>query len=127
MVSTTFNEAGVTFVSSQNVEAMWNSVSHFPLLSVGMNCALGPALMRPHIAELSKVSDTFISCHPNAGLPNEMGQYDMTPAELGEWMGEFAREGWLNIAGGCCGTTPAHIHEIAKAVRRCDASPQVSS
>ncbi len=117
MVSTTFNEAGVTFVSSQNVEAMWNSVSHFPLLSIGMNCALGPALMRPHISELSNLSDTFISCHPNAGLPNEMGQYDMSPAELGQWMGEFAREGWLNIAGGCCGTTPAHIHEIAKAIR----------
>ena len=121
MVSTTFNEAGVTFVSSQSVEAMWNSVSHFPLLSIGMNCALGPKLMRPHIAELSRVADSYISCHPNAGLPNEMGQYDMTPAELGQWMGEFAREGWLNIAGGCCGTTPAHIHEIAKAVH--DASP----
>ncbi|MBN01079.1 MAG: methionine synthase [Planctomycetaceae bacterium] len=116
MVSTTFNEAGVTFVSSQSVEAMWNAVSHFPLLSIGMNCALGPKLMRPHVEELSKVSDVFVSCHPNAGLPNEMGQYDMTPAELGQWMGEFAREGWLNIAGGCCGTNPEHIHEISKAV-----------
>ncbi|MDG2380082.1 MAG: methionine synthase [Pirellulaceae bacterium] len=112
MISTTFNEAGVTFVSSQSVEAMWNSISHFPLLSVGMNCALGPKLMRPHIEELSKVSDAFISCHPNAGLPNEMGQYDMSPKKLAEWMAEFAREGWLNIVGGCCGTTPEHIHEI---------------
>jgi 5-methyltetrahydrofolate--homocysteine methyltransferase len=117
MVSTTFNAAGVTFVSSQSVEAMWNSVAHIPLLSVGMNCALGPELMRPHISELAQVADTYISCHPNAGLPNEMGQYEMTPEQMGKLMGEFASQGWLNIAGGCCGTTPAHIQAISQAVR----------
>ena len=116
MVSGTFSNAGVTFVSSQTVEAMWNSISHFPLLSVGMNCALGPELMRPHIAELSQVADTFISCHPNAGLPNEMGAYDMTPTRMAELMAEFAHQGWLNIVGGCCGTTPAHIQAIHAAV-----------
>ena len=116
MVSTTFNEAGVTFVSSQSVEAMWNSVSHFPMLSVGMNCALGPERMRPHIAELAKLSGAFVSCHPNAGLPNAMGEYDMTPQQMGDLMADFAREGWLNIVGGCCGTTPDHIAAIASAV-----------
>ncbi len=118
MVSATFNEAGVTFVSSQTVEAMWNSVSHFPLLSIGMNCALGPELMRPHLAELAQISDIYISCHPNAGLPNEMGQYDMGPQRMADLMAEFAREGWLNIVGGCCGTTPAHIRAISQAVRK---------
>jgi 5-methyltetrahydrofolate--homocysteine methyltransferase len=117
MVSATFNEAGVTFVSSQSVEALWNSVSHFPLLSIGMNCALGPELMRPHIAELAQVANTYISCHPNAGLPNEMGQYDMTPARMADLMADFARQGWLNIVGGCCGTTPHHIRAISEAVR----------
>ena len=114
MVSATFNEAGVTFVSSQSVEAMWNSISHFPLLSVGMNCALGPELMRPHLAELAQVADTYISCHPNAGLPNEMGQYDMSPRRMAELMADFARQGWLNIIGGCCGTTPDHIRAISE-------------
>ncbi len=118
MVSGTFNEAGVTFVSSQSVEAFWNSISHFPLLSVGMNCALGPDTMRPHIEELSHVSSTFISCHPNAGLPNEMGQYDLGPAKMAELVGEFAEQGWVNIIGGCCGTTPAHIRAIAERVEK---------
>jgi 5-methyltetrahydrofolate--homocysteine methyltransferase len=117
MVSTTFNEAGVTFVSSQSVEAMWNAVSHFPLLSIGMNCALGPERMRPHLEELSQVATTYISCHPNAGLPNEMGQYDMSPARMAELLADFARQGWLNIVGGCCGTTPDHIRAISQAVR----------
>jgi 5-methyltetrahydrofolate--homocysteine methyltransferase len=116
IVSGTFNQAGVTFVSSQSVEAFWNSVSHFPLLAVGMNCALGPELMRPHLEELSQVSTTRISCYPNAGLPNEMGQYDLGPARMAEMVGEFAANGWLNIVGGCCGTTPAHIRAIADRV-----------
>jgi 5-methyltetrahydrofolate--homocysteine methyltransferase len=117
MVSTTFNVAGVTFVSSQSVEAMWNSVSHFPLLSIGMNCALGPETMRPHIAELAAVATSYISCHPNAGLPNEMGKYDMSPDRMAELMADFAKQGWLNIVGGCCGTTPDHIRAISQAVR----------
>ena len=117
VVSGTFNPAGVTFVSSQSVEAFWNSVSHFPLLAVGMNCALGPETMRPHVEELSHVASSYISCHPNAGLPNEMGQYDMTPPQMAELVGEYADNGWVNIIGGCCGTTPAHIRAIAERVR----------
>ncbi len=114
MVSATFNEGGVTFVSSQNVQAFWNAISHFPVLSVGMNCALGPQKMRPYVEELSKIAPVNISCHPNAGLPNEMGQYDLSPKKMAEIVGEFMSEGWVNIIGGCCGTTPEHIHEIAK-------------
>ncbi len=117
MLSATFDQGGGTFVSGQSVEALWNSVSHFPLLSVGINCALGPQLMRPHIEELARVADVFISCHPNAGLPNEMGEYDLSPRQMGQMMAEFASQGWLNIIGGCCGTTPAHIRAIAEAVQ----------
>lgn len=116
MVSTTFSAAGVTFVSSQSVEAMWNSVSHFPMLSIGMNCALGPQTMRPHIEELSHVSTALISCHPNAGLPNEMGHYDLGPTQMAELLRDFAANGWLNIVGGCCGTGPEHIRAVAEAV-----------
>ncbi len=116
VVSGCFNDAGVTFVSSQTVEAFWTSISHFPLLAVGMNCALGPQTMRPHLEELASVSSAFISCYPNAGLPNEMGQYDLGPAQMARYMREFADNGWLNIAGGCCGTTPSHIRAIADAL-----------
>ena len=116
MVSATFGEGGATFVSGQKVEAMWNAISHFPMLSVGMNCALGPVAMRPHIEELSKVSSAYVSCHPNAGLPNEMGAYDLGPREMAGYMKEFAESGWLNIAGGCCGTTPEYIQAIAGAI-----------
>jgi 5-methyltetrahydrofolate--homocysteine methyltransferase len=117
MVSGTFDQAGATFVSGQGVEAFWNAISHFPVLSVGMNCALGPDLMRSHIEELSHVATSFISCYPNAGLPNEMGAYDLMPDKMAAQMGEWAANGWLNIVGGCCGTTPAHIRAIAKAVQ----------
>ncbi len=113
MVSATFNEGGVTFVSSQSVEAFWTAISHFPVLSVGMNCALGPELMRPYVAELARIAPVYISCHPNAGLPNEMGEYDLSPKQMAAVVGEFMREGWVNIIGGCCGTTPEHIREIA--------------
>lgn len=116
MASTTFAQSGATFVSGQTVEAMWNSVSHFPLASIGMNCALGPSLMRPLLEELSNVSDRYISCHPNAGLPNEMGQYDLGPDAMAKQIREFATNGWVNIVGGCCGTTPAHIAAMAEAV-----------
>jgi 5-methyltetrahydrofolate--homocysteine methyltransferase len=116
MISATFDKGGATFVSGQKVEAFWNAVSHFPAITVGMNCALGPELMRPHLEELSQVSTAGISCHPNAGLPNEMGQYDMTPSRMAQLVGEFAANGWLNIVGGCCGTTPEHIRAIAGAV-----------
>ncbi len=115
MVSGTFQN-GVTFVSSQEIEAFWIAVSHFPMLSVGMNCANGPERMRSQIEELARVATCYISCHPNAGLPDEMGQYVLTPAEMGRQMGEFAEQGWLNVVGGCCGTTPDHISAIAAAV-----------
>ena len=114
MASATFSEGGRTFVSAQTVEAFWISVSHFPLLSVGMNCALGPDVMRPHIEELSRVADIPVSCHPNAGLPNEMGEFDLHPEAMAETLVEYAANGWVNIVGGCCGTTPEHIHAIAE-------------
>jgi 5-methyltetrahydrofolate--homocysteine methyltransferase len=117
MVSGTFDRGGATFVSGQEVEAFWNAVAHFPMLSVGMNCALGPDLMRPHLERLQEVSSAFISCHPNAGLPNEMGQYDLDPDGMARIVGEFAQRGWVNILGGCCGTGPDHIRAIAETVR----------
>lgn len=116
MVSGTFDKGGRTFVSGQSVEAFWAAISHFPLLSVGMNCALGPDIMRPHLEELSKVSGVPISCHPNAGLPNEMGQFDLPPSKMADYVEDFAREGWLNIVGGCCGTTPEYIYAISQRV-----------
>ncbi len=119
MVSGTFDMGGRTFVSGQTVSAFWNSISHFPMLSVGMNCALGPDVMRPHVEELSKLATCYVSCHPNAGLPNAMGQYDLDPPTMAEMIRQFADSGWLNIVGGCCGTTPDHIRAIAEAVKDC--------
>ena len=109
MASGTFADGGRTFVSAQSVEAFWTAINHFPLLTVGMNCALGPDVMRPHIEELSKVAGIPISCHPNAGLPNEMGQFDLGPKAMADKVGEYIDNGWVNILGGCCGTTPDHI------------------
>ncbi|MCI0491544.1 MAG: methionine synthase [Planctomycetes bacterium] len=117
MISGTFDRGGATFVSGQEVEAFWNAVSHFPMLSVGVNCALGPELMRPHLETLQQIASVRISCHPNAGLPNEMGQYDLGPADMGRMIGEFAERGWVNIVGGCCGTRPDHIRAMVEAVR----------
>ncbi len=117
MISGTFDKGGATFVSGQDVEAFWTAVSHFPVLSVGMNCALGPELMRPHMETLQQVAPTRISCHPNAGLPNEMGHYDLGPTAMANLIGEFADEGWLNIVGGCCGTTPEHIAAMNERLR----------
>lgn len=118
MVSGTFDRSGATFVSGQAVEAFWNAISHFPMLSVGVNCALGPELMRPFVEELSKIASVNISCHPNAGLPNEMGQYDMTPDRMARLLSDFASNGWVNIVGGCCGTTPKHIAAISAELGR---------
>ena len=118
MVSAAFSEGGATFVSGQKVEAFWNAISHFPMLSVGMNCALGPVTMRPHIEELSRVSSSYISCHPNAGLPNEMGEYDLGPAAMAGLVKEYADNGWVNIVGGCCGTTPDHIAALHDALKK---------
>jgi 5-methyltetrahydrofolate--homocysteine methyltransferase len=118
MVSVTIIDQSGRTLSGQTVEAFWNSVSHFPLLSVGINCSLGPSQMRPYLEELSSIAPLYISCHPNAGLPNAFGGFDETPESMAKELGEFAAEGWLNIVGGCCGTTPAHIRAIADAASR---------
>jgi 5-methyltetrahydrofolate--homocysteine methyltransferase len=119
IVSGTITYASGRTLSGQTPEAFWNSVRHVRPLAVGLNCALGAALMRPYIEELSRIADTFVSCYPNAGLPNPMSDtgYDESPAETSRMIAEFARSGFVNIVGGCCGTTPAHIRAIADAVR----------
>ncbi|MFO1284629.1 MAG: homocysteine S-methyltransferase family protein [Burkholderiales bacterium] len=117
-VSGTITDASGRTLSGQTPEAFWNSVRHAEPLFVGLNCALGAALMRPYIEELSRVADVYVSCYPNAGLPNPMSEsgYDETPAETAALIAEFARSGFVNLVGGCCGTTPAHIRAIANAV-----------
>ncbi len=115
MASFTIFDGGRT-LSAQTVEACWNSIAHADLLSVGINCALGPDKLRPYIEELSQITPVFVSCYPNAGLPNAFGGFDETPEMMARTLGEFAANGWLNIVGGCCGTTPAHIRAIAAAV-----------
>ena len=117
IVSGTVTDASGRILSGQTVAAFWHSVRHARPIAVGLNCALGAAVMRPYIEELAKVADdTYVSCYPNAGLPNPMSEtgFDETPAVTGALLEEFARAGFLNIAGGCCGTTPEHIAEIAR-------------
>ncbi|HSF16870.1 MAG TPA: methionine synthase [Vicinamibacteria bacterium] len=116
IASVTMVDASGRTLSGQTPEAFWISVSHAPLLAVGINCALGPSAMRPYVEELQEASDVFVSCVPNAGLPNAFGGYDETPDQMAAALSDFAREGWLNFAGGCCGTTPDHIEAIASAV-----------
>lgn len=116
MVSGTFDKGGRTFVSGQSVEAFFTALEHFPMLSIGMNCALGPDVMRPHLEELANVAGIPVSCHPNAGLPNDMGQFDLGPKAMAEIVGEYADNGWINILGGCCGTTPDHIRAFSERV-----------
>ncbi|PHS12282.1 MAG: methionine synthase [Blastopirellula sp.] len=125
MASVTITDESGRTLTGQTVEAFWNSISHFPLLSVGLNCALGADKMRPYVQELSKISDAYISCHPNAGLPNEFGGYDETPEQMASTLSGFAENGWLNIVGGCCGSTPAHIKAIADVMR--DYAPRQKS
>ncbi|MBL8541073.1 MAG: methionine synthase [Betaproteobacteria bacterium] len=118
MISGTITDASGRTLSGQTVEAFWNSVSHARPLSVGLNCALGGKLMRPHIEELSRIANVAISAYPNAGLPNPLAEtgYDETPEQTAAFLGDFAQSGFVNIVGGCCGTTPAHIKAIAEAV-----------
>ena len=116
MVSGTITDASGRTLSGQVTEAFWNSIAHMEILSVGLNCALGADMMRTYIQELSRIANVPISVHPNAGLPNEFGQYDETPEYTAKILGEFASEGLVNIVGGCCGTTPAHIKAIANEV-----------
>jgi 5-methyltetrahydrofolate--homocysteine methyltransferase len=117
MISGTITDRSGRTLSGQTAEAFWYSVAHARPLSVGLNCALGAKDLRQHIEALARVADCCISAHPNAGLPNALGGYDETPGEMAKTLGEFAREGLLNIVGGCCGTTPEHIEAIAEAVR----------
>ena len=116
MISGTITDQSGRTLTGQTTEAFWNSIRHARPLSIGLNCALGPAELRPYIEELSRIADTHVSCHPNAGLPNAFGGYDETPEMMAETLGEFAKAGFLNIVGGCCGTTPDHIRAIAEAV-----------
>jgi len=120
IVSGTITDASGRTLSGQTPEAFWDSVRHARPLAVGLNCALGAALMRPYIEEISRVADTFVSCYPNAGLPNPMSDtgYDETPETTARLIEDFARNGFVNLVGGCCGTTPAHIRAIADAVAR---------
>ncbi len=117
-ISAAVGRGGETMISAQTIEAFWNAVKHVKPLSVGLNCSLGPDLMRPFLAELAEKSETFVSCYPNAGLPNPLSPtgFDLKPEDMGRFLGEFAQGGLINIAGGCCGNTPEHIAAIAKAL-----------
>ena len=122
MISMTITDLSGRTLSGQTDEAFWYSVEHAPgLFSIGVNCSLGPEAMRPYVESLGQLSSLPITCYPNAGLPNELGEYDETPEQMAEVLGQFARDGLLNVVGGCCGTTPHHIRAIAAAVA--DARP----
>jgi 5-methyltetrahydrofolate--homocysteine methyltransferase len=116
MVSGTITDRSGRLLSGQTPGAFWNSVQHAKPVTIGLNCALGARELRAHIAELARLADTFVCAYPNAGLPNEFGYYDESPAFMAELLGEFAEAGLVNVVGGCCGTTPEHIEAIAKAV-----------
>ena len=117
MISGTITDASGRTLSGQTTEAFYNSLRHAKPIAFGLNCALGPDMLRQYLEELSRLSETAISVHPNAGLPNELGEYDLGPAEMAQHIAEWADSGFLNIVGGCCGTTPAHITAIADAVK----------
>jgi 5-methyltetrahydrofolate--homocysteine methyltransferase len=118
MISAAVGRGGETMISAQTIEAYWNAMKHVKPIAIGLNCSLGPDLMRPFLAELAEKSDTAISCYPNAGLPNPLSPtgFDLKPEDMGNFLGEFANSGLINIAGGCCGNTPEHIAAIAKAL-----------
>ncbi|BBO60447.1 5-methyltetrahydrofolate--homocysteine methyltransferase [Mycoavidus sp. B2-EB] len=129
IISGTVTDASGRILSGQTVEAFWNSLRHARPLAFGLNCALGAALMRPYIAELAKLCDCAVSCYPNAGLPNPMSEtgFDETPEITARLLAEFAQAGLINLAGGCCGTTPEHIAAIAHAIQDLPARPYSSS
>ncbi|QSX29320.1 methionine synthase [Shewanella cyperi] len=116
MISGTITDASGRTLTGQTTEAFYNSLRHIKPISIGLNCALGPKELRPYVQELARISETFVSAHPNAGLPNEFGGYDETPEEMADIIGQWAKDGMLNIVGGCCGTTPEHIRVIREAV-----------
>ncbi|MDE3083914.1 MAG: homocysteine S-methyltransferase family protein [Verrucomicrobiota bacterium] len=117
MISVTITDASGRTLSGQTAEAFYNSIRHARPFSVGINCALGGRQMRPYIEELSRVAECYVTCYPPAGLPNAFGGYDETPADMASVLGEFAAAGFVNLVGGCCGSTPAHIAAITQAVR----------
>ncbi len=117
MISGTITDASGRTLSGQTLEAFYNSVAHAKPLSIGLNCALGAKEMRPHIEELSQIATCYVSAYPNAGLPNAMGEYDEQPHETAHFIEDWAKEGFVNIVGGCCGTTPDHIKAIAQHVK----------
>jgi 5-methyltetrahydrofolate--homocysteine methyltransferase len=116
MISVTITDASGRTLSGQTISAFYQSVAHARPFSVGINCALGGRAMRPYVEELSKIAECYTTCYPNAGLPNAFGGYDETPADMASVLAEFADNGWVNMVGGCCGSTPPHIAAIAKAV-----------
>lgn len=120
IISAAVGLGGETMISAQKGEALWNAFAHIKPLAIGLNCSLGPDLMRPHLADLSACVPTHISCYPNAGLPNPLAPtgFDLEPSHMADYMGEFAKSGLLNFAGGCCGNTPEHIAAIAQAVAK---------
>jgi 5-methyltetrahydrofolate--homocysteine methyltransferase len=117
MISVTITDASGRTLSGQTISAFYHSIAHAQPFSVGINCALGGDAMRPYVEELSRIAACYVSCYPNAGLPNAFGGYDETPEDMARVLGEFAANGWVNLVGGCCGSTPAHIAAIARAVR----------
>ena len=118
MISVTITDASGRTLSGQTISAFYNSIRHANPFSVGINCALGGNEMRPYIQELASIAECYVSCYPNAGLPNAFGGYDETPEIMAGILSDFAKEGWLNVVGGCCGSTPEHIAAIAGAVRK---------
>jgi 5-methyltetrahydrofolate--homocysteine methyltransferase len=117
MISGTITDASGRTLSGQTAEAFYNSVRHARPVAIGLNCALGAKELRPYVEELARFAETRVSCHPNAGLPNAFGEYEDTPESMAREIGDWARSGWLNLAGGCCGTTPEHIRAMAEALR----------
>ena len=117
IISGTITDASGRTLSGQTAEAFYNSVRHTRPLAVGLNCALGAKELRPYVEELARIAESYVSCHPNAGMPKAFGEYDDTPESMASQTAEWARAGWLNIAGGCCGTTPEHIRAIGEALR----------
>ncbi|TPV92809.1 MAG: 5-methyltetrahydrofolate--homocysteine methyltransferase [Myxococcales bacterium FL481] len=119
IISAAVGRGGETMISAQSVEALWHAIRGYTPLAVGLNCSTGPKLMRPHLQDLSDVADSFVSCYPNAGLPNPLAPtgFDLGPDDMARFIGDFADAGLLNFAGGCCGNTPEHVAAIAKALR----------
>jgi len=117
-ISAAVGRGGETMISAQTIEAFWTAVKHVRPLSVGLNCSLGPDLMYPFLSELAEKVDVAVSCYPNAGLPNPLSEtgFDLGPPDMARFLGGFAKDGLINIAGGCCGNTPEHIAAIAKAL-----------